>query len=88
MHEMLEICCVLVTGKRCGNLQGFCLHHVVFQNIVGFEIVSVVDETLTQLIWTLGFVFLSVRRSARHSIKVVRLVQDISAVLRGPLPAR
>ena len=59
-----------------------------FAKNVDFKIVSVVDGTLAQLIWTLGFVFLIVRRSASQSIKVVRLVQDISVVVLGPVSAR
>ena len=56
-----------------------------FAKNVGFEIVSAVDGTLAQYIWTLGFVFLIIRRSARHSMEVVRLVQDLSVVVLGPL---
>ena len=59
-----------------------------FAKNVGFEIVSAVDETLAQLIWTLGFVFLLVRKSAKDSIKIVSLVQDLSVVVLGPFQAR
>ena len=59
-----------------------------FAKNVGFEIVSAVDGTLAQLIWTIGFVFLTVRRSARHSIKIVRLVEDLSVVVLGSFQAR
>ena len=58
-----------------------------FAKNVGFEIVSAVAGSFAQLLWTIGFVFLIVRRSARHSIKIVRLVEDLSVVVLGPFQA-
>ena len=52
------------------------------------EIVSGVDETLAQLIATIGFTILIARRSARHSINVVRLVEEASVTVFEPFHAR